>query len=131
MAADPAALQFSALNSPFPLAFQFLVELFRSIGVERVGPVAGSGEVSPVLVDPEPLLGMLPDDGFEAIPADLHYLVIRCILRELKRVKKPYRIAAIRPCQGDKWKESRTGPLVQQGARGSSWSASAGQKSRS
>src|SRR6516164_2112238 len=29
-----------------------------------------------MLVDPEPLLGMLPDDGFEAIPAGLHYLAI-------------------------------------------------------
>jgi len=110
VARDSGVLQLS-----LPLAFQFLVELFGSIGVERVGPVAASGEVSPVLVDPEPLLRMLPDDGFEAIPADLHYLVIRRIFGELKRVKKPCGIAAIRPSQGDKWKESRAGPLVQQG----------------
>ena len=47
-----------------------------------------------MLVDPEPLLGMLPDDGFEAIPAGLHYLPIRGAGRELKGIQNPHRVAA-------------------------------------
>jgi len=40
-----------------------------------------------MLVGPKPLLGMLPDNGFEAIPAGLHDLAIGRARRESKEIK--------------------------------------------
>jgi hypothetical protein len=94
---------------------QFPLKLFRMVRIEGITARVFDRAISPMSVEPEPLLRVLSDCWFKPLPTCLRNLLVGGLLTEFERFEQPHHVSPIWLQQCDKGLDASVCALMENG----------------